>query len=186
MSPKYEILHEFCYNTQKTPDISALMYAFPAIFYFYVGVVVAAAAAIDVAVASAARRFSQPPVKFRFFSPLVRTNAINSPAPCHPLAPAPAAAPHLPRHCSHGHLLAGFLTRRATTLHETDEFVGRGGLLSEKSVSGPWEICVASPSKPRQRPLITFRHLNSRWEDRKVGYVMTSGVVMPDRASTLG
>ena len=56
MSPKYEILHEFCYNTQKTPDISALMYAFPAIFYFYVGVVVAAAAAIDVAVASAARR----------------------------------------------------------------------------------------------------------------------------------
>ena len=51
MSPKYEILHEFCYNTQKTPDISALMYAFPAIFYFYVGVVVAAAAAIDVAVA---------------------------------------------------------------------------------------------------------------------------------------
>ena len=81
MSPKYEILHEFCYNTQKTPDISALMYAFPAIFYFYVGVVVAAAAAIDVAVASAARRGASHSRRSNFvFSPLVRTNAINSPA----------------------------------------------------------------------------------------------------------
>ena len=63
MSPKYEILHEFCYNTQKTPDISALMYAFPAIFYFYVG------HRRRSGYRGAARRFSQPPVKFRFFTP---------------------------------------------------------------------------------------------------------------------